>query len=193
MNEQLSKMSDSRIVELSKTELDIFEELVLRYQERLFRYIKRISYFNSEDAEDIIQEVFIKAYRNLNDYDDSFKFSTWIYRIARNCTIDEIRKKHARPQSVQLEDEELLKIFKSNINVENEIEMKDNLEKVERIINDMPFRYKEVLILRFLEEKSYEEMMDILRKPKGTVAALVNRGKKMIIQEAKKQGIYLNK
>ncbi|MEA1926277.1 MAG: sigma-70 family RNA polymerase sigma factor [Patescibacteria group bacterium] len=192
MNEQLSKMSDSKIVELSKTELDIFEELVLRYQERLFRYIKRISYFNNEDAEDIIQEVFIKAYRNLNDYDDSFKFSTWIYRITRNCTIDEIRKKHTHPQSMPLEDEELLKIFKSNINVENEIEIKDHLEKVKKIINDMPFRYKEVLILRFLEEKSYEEMMDILRKPKGTVAALVNRGKKMIAKEAKKQGLYLN-
>ena len=192
MNERLSKMSDSKIVELSKTDLDMFEELVLRYQERLFRYIKRISYFNNEDIEDIIQEVFIKAYRNLNDYDDSFKFSTWIYRITRNCTIDEIRTQHTRPQSMQLEDEELLKIFRSDIDVENEIEMKDDLEKVKKIINGMPFRYKEVLILRFLEEKNYEEMMDILRKPKGTVAALVNRGKKMIAKEAKKQGLYLN-
>lgn len=192
MNQQWNELSDSDAVELSKENPDVFEVLVLRYQERLFHYIKRISYFDSEDAEDIIQEIFIKAYRSLNDFDDSFKFSTWIYRIARNATIDAIRKKQVRPQAARLEPEDLVKIFHSNIDIENEVIAKDDLNKVKEIIDKMSFKYKEVLVLRFLEEKTYEEIMDILGKPKGTVAALVNRGRKILLEEIKKQEINLS-
>lgn len=183
MNQKWNELTDGQAVELSKKNPDVFGVLVLRYQERLFFYIKRISYFAPEDIEDIIQEVFIKAYRSLNDFDDSFKFSTWIYRIARNATIDAIRKKQSRPQSARLEQEDLAKIFHSDTDIEKETANKESLEKISRIIEEMPFKYKEVLVLRFLEEKNYEEIMDILQKPKGTVAALVNRGRKMLLRE----------
>jgi len=192
MNQNWNELPDSEIVELSKKNPDAFEVIVIRYQERLFYFIKRISFFPKEDIEDIIQEVFIKAYRFLNDFDDSFAFSTWIYRIARNTTIDEIRKKHARPQSANLEEEELVKIFRSDRDLGNEMETKDDLEKVKAIINQLPFKYREALILKFLEEKSYEEMVDILRKPKGTVAALVSRGRKMLATQVQKQGLNIS-
>ena len=182
-----SDTSDSELVKLSKTDPDIFEELVVRYQERLFFFIKRISYFGNEDIEDLLQETFIKVYKNLNAFDQDLKFSTWIYQITRNTVVDAIRKKHARPQETHLEDEELVKIFRSGIDLENEMEAKDSLEKIKKIIASLPFRYKEVMILRFLEERTYEEIMDIVKKPKGTVAALINRGRKMIMKEAKEE------
>ncbi len=175
--------SDSELVELSKTNPDIFEELVVRYQERLFFFIKRISYFGNEDIEDLLQEVFIKVYKNLNGFDQDLKFSTWIYQITRNTVFDAIRKKHARPQETHLENEEMVKIFKAGIDLENEAALKNDLEKIKKIINALPYKYKEVMILRFLEEKNYEEIMDIVKKPKGTVAALINRGRKMIKKE----------
>lgn len=191
MNQSWNELSDIEVVELSKKNPDAFEILVLRYQKRLFFYIKRISFFSNEDIEDIIQDVFIKVYRYLNEFDNTFAFSTWIYRITRNTTIDEIRKKNSRPQSADLEDEELVKIFRSDQDVEKEMERKDDFEKAKKIIHELPFKYREVLILKLLEDKSYEEMVDILRKPKGTVAALVSRGRKILAKQMQKQGLSI--
>jgi len=183
------KLTDEELVELAKKNPDNFEALVVRYQGRLFYFVKRISYFSSEEIEDVLQETFIKVYRNLNGFDRDMKFSTWIYQITRNCAIDAMRKKRVRPQNVQLEDQELVAIFRSSVDIESEAIMKESFNKIKNIINKLPFKYREVMILRFLEEKSYEEIMDIVKKPKGTVAALISRGRKMVAEESKKQEI----
>jgi RNA polymerase sigma-70 factor (ECF subfamily) len=180
---------DKRLVSATKMNPDKFEEIVNRYWNRLFGFVRRISYFSQEDIEDILQEVFIKIYRNLNDYDDTLTFSTWVYQIARNTVIDEIRKKKSRPMTTQLEVEEISKVFRSSLDIQKELVTADSLVKVRKIIHDLPLKYREVLILRFLEEKDYGEIMDILRLPKGTVAALISRGRKLIIKEAKNQTI----
>jgi RNA polymerase sigma-70 factor (ECF subfamily) len=192
MKQEFSERSDSELVKLAKINPDNFEALVVKYQQPLFYYIRRISYFSSEDIEDIVQEVFINVYKALNGFDQDLKFSSWIYRIARNTTIDAIRKKHARPLTTQLEDDELLKIFVSSTDIENEIATKDKLEKVKKIVDGLPYKYKEVMVLKFVEQKSYEEIMDILKKPKGTVAALISRGRKMVIEEAQKAYLLLD-
>ena len=187
--ESYKELTDNELVELSKDSPDIFGELVSRYQNRLFFYIKRISYFGEEDIEDIVQEVFMKVYKGLNNFNGDLTFSTWIYQISRNATIDAIRKKQVRPQSAQLDDNEMLKIFKANIDIRNELEVKEHLQEIKGIIEKLPYKYKEVMILRFLEEKNYEEIMDIVRKPKGTVAALIARGRKMLIEEIKEKNL----
>lgn len=190
LNSSLIDLSDNELVELSKTNPDYFGELVRRYQERLFGFIRKISYFSREDIEDIVQETFIKIYKSLNLFNDDYKFSTWIYQIARNNTIDAIRKKHARVETVCLDTEESVKLFRSNVNLGKELETKENLEKIKNIIQNLPYKYKEVMVLRFLEDKNYEEIMDIVEKPKGTVAALINRGRKLVREEAEE---FLNK
>ncbi len=192
MKKPLNELTDNELVELSKENPDVFEELVLRYQNRLFYYIKRISYFGDEDIEDIIQEIFIKVYRNLNSFDGDLTFSTWVYQISRNATIDAIRKKQVRPQSVRLKEEDMIKIFKSNIDIKNEFETKEHLEEIKEIMANLPYKYKEVMILKFLEEKTYEEIMDIVQKSKGTVASLIARGRKMIIKEAEQKDLLIN-
>ena len=105
---------------------------------------------------------------------------------------DAIRKKHARPQAARLEEEELIKIFRSGLDLEKEIIANDDLSKVKKIIDNMPIRYKEIFVLKFIEEKSYEEIMDIVKKPKGTIATLISRGRKIISKEVKRQKIILN-
>jgi RNA polymerase sigma-70 factor, ECF subfamily len=179
--------NDVELVNLAKKDPDNFEALMLRYQNRLFHFIKRISYSSKEDAEDILQEAFLKIYKNLNSFDDSLQFSTWAYQITRNCVIDSIRKKQVRPQKARLETEELAKIFRSSTDIESETIARDTIKKIKEIISKLPFKYREVIILRFLEEKNYEEIMDIVKRPKGTVASLINRGKKILKEEAKKQ------
>lgn len=170
---------------MAKKDPDIFGFIVSRYQEKLFRYVQRISYFRKDDVEDILQEVFIKVYKNLYDYDDSLKFSSWIYRITRNQTIDDIRKNSRVSQILSLEENDLGKLIKSSVNLEREFIRKDSLEKIRIAIQNLPQKYREILVLRFLEEKDYEEIMDILKKPKGTVATLIKRGRKLLEKNLK--------
>jgi RNA polymerase sigma-70 factor, ECF subfamily len=185
------KTSDNQLVELAKSNPDVFEELVNRYWRRLFGYVRRISYFSNEDIEDILQDVFIKTYKNLNSFDNKLKFSSWIYRITRNCTIDAIRKKQSRPAISQMDMSEAVNLFKSSTDLEGEVSKKDDLERIEKIIKSLPLKYREVMILKFSEEKTYDEIIDILKKPKGTVASLINRGRKQLIKKAKEQNIVI--
>jgi len=184
MLETSKEATDNELVELSKQNPDAFGELVSRYQKRLFRYIRRSSYFSNEDVEDIIQETFIKVYKSLNIFDGDLKFSTWIYQIARNTMIDAIRKKQIRPQTVFFEEDDTLKFFKADIDIQAQIETKDQVKILQELIDALPYKYREVLILRFLEDKNYDEIMDIVQKSKGTVAALINRGKKKLLEAA---------
>lgn len=179
------KPTDNQLVELAKANPDEFTGLVNRYWQPLFVYIKRISYFSHEDIEDILQDSFIKAYKNLNSFDNDLKFSSWIYRITRNTTFDAIRKKQTRPLIANLDINDAVNLFQSSVNMEKDVIEKDEIEKVKKIINSLDRKYKEVLVLKFLEDKSYEEIMDILKKPRGTVAALINRGKKKMTEAAK--------
>lgn len=184
------ELSDGDIVVASLASPDAFSGIVERYWDRLFRYVRRISFSSDEDIEDILQETFIKVYKNLNAFDGDLTFSTWIYHICRNTVIDAIRKKSSRPKTVGLDTEDFSHLFQDPENITQTIDIKDKLEKISAIITSLPLLYREVLILKFLEEKSYDEIMDIVEKPKGTVASLINRGRKLLKEEANKQGIY---
>lgn len=189
MIDQSSSLTDQELVQAALQNPEAFECIVNRYWNRLFSYIRRTTYFTQEDVEDVLQEVFIKVYRYLNDFDLSMSFSTWMYQITRNAVIDEIRKKKARPMTAQLETEELMTMLRSSLDIHKQCFTNQSIEKVKQIIFSLPFKYQEVLVLRFLEEKNYEEIMDILQKPKGTVAALINRGRQLLINEAQNQDI----
>ena len=184
-----NESTDKELVEAAKTDPDVFGLIVNRYWHRLFCYTRRLTYFSQEDIEDVMQEVFIKVYRFLNDYDDSFAFSTWIYQITRNTVIDEIRKRKVRPQAMQLDTEEMMTVLKSSMDVEKEVHAKESMANLHKAIEKLPFKYREILTLRFLEEKDYNEIMDIMQIPKGTVASLINRGRKILLEEAHKYDI----
>ena len=150
-----------------------------------------LSNMNKEDAEDTLQEIFIKTYRNLNEFDINFKFSSWLYRIAHNTAISFFRKKKTSLQTFSWEEKDLNNLFKSPLNLENTNIQKLTYQQILKIINSLPLKYKEVLILKFFEDKDYREISDILHKPMGTVATLINRAKISLRQELKKEGIKL--
>ncbi len=165
---------------MARSNPEYFGFLMERYNEKLTFFIRRISFFQKEDIEDILQEVFIKVYKNLNEYDDSLKFSSWIYRITRNQTIDNIRKKSRHNQNLSLEEHDFEKFLKSSVNLEKKYAEKETMEKTREAIMTLPLKYREVMVLKFLEEKNYDEMIDILKKPKGTIATLISRGKTLL-------------
>src|SRR5690606_37040682 len=98
MAAETTSPSDNEVVKLALRERALFGHIVERYQDKLSRYITRLGVRNPDDRDDVLQEVFIKVYRNLNDYDDRYSFSAWIYRIAHNETISWYRKRKIRPE-----------------------------------------------------------------------------------------------
>jgi len=183
--------TDEQIVALTLKNQDYYLCLMKRYEAKLLNYILKISNISREDGEDILQEVFVKAYQNLNDFDLNFKFSNWIYSIAHNSTISAFRKKKVRPQTVSWEDKDLNNILESTLDVENTSLQKLTYKQILKIINQLPLKYKDVLILKFMEGKDYREISDVLHKPMGTIATLINRAKKSLKQELKKEDIKL--
>jgi RNA polymerase sigma-70 factor, ECF subfamily len=176
-----AEKTDVELAGLSLENPDYFFCLLKRYEDKLLRYVIGFSGLSRDDAEDILQEVFIKTYRYLNDFDSRLKFSSWIYRIAHNHTISYLRKKNVRP-SVGLEGEEAERLA-DEFSIVRELDGKIEREKINAILEKMDDKYREVMILRFIEGKDYVEISDILQKPVSTVGNLISRGRKIFREE----------
>lgn len=184
--------TDEELAMLVLENQSFFACLIERYQQKLLAYILRISNFSLEEAEDVLQEVFIKVYKNLNEFDADLKFSSWIYRITHNQVISTHRKLQARPQGDSIDaDEEMLRKLASGLDTASEISIKILRENIDKVMSGIDAKYREVLVLRFFEEKDYKEISDIIRRPMGTVATLLNRAKDAFRREMDKQNISL--
>jgi RNA polymerase sigma-70 factor, ECF subfamily len=173
-----AEKTDEELVALTLENPQVYAFLVERFEEKLLRYIMRISRSTKEDGEDLLQEVFLSAYKNLNDFDQDLKFSSWIYRITHNKVISHFRKVTARPKTTTYEgDSNLLNILASDEDIARSLERKYTAQEVKELLEKLDERYREVLVLKFLEEKDYKEISDILEKPMGTVATLISRAK----------------
>ena len=183
--------TDEELVPLVLENPDDFLYIMNRYQAPLLRFIRRISGVSLADAEDALQEVYIKVYKNLNSFDTSLKFSSWIYRITRNHVISENRKKRNHQEFLLDEDDAGENKFISRIDLPKEIDNILDRQTITKVLASIDEKYREVLILRFLEEMDYQEMADVLKKPIGTVGTLINRAKKVFYEELKKQKIII--
>ena len=183
---ECEQKTDTQLVDLSLENQEYYYFLMKRYEMPLMNYVRKLSGMNRVDIEDILQEVFILAYQNLNDYDRQFKFSSWIYRIAHNQTVSMLRKRTKNDQDISWDEHDLEQLVHSDVDIEQVLLQKMGYHDLLRIINLLPLKYKEVLLLKFVEEKDYQEISDILRKPMGTIGTLINRAKKKLLQEIEK-------
>jgi len=176
--ERCAGLSDREIIRLSLADLEYFACLVLKYEVRLLTYIKKISQCNHNEAEDILQEAFIKIWKNLKGYDPRLTLESWIFRIVHNETISFWRKKtsYSKDNIVRLDDERLHTLTAT----EDLDEMKGEsfFRIIEEVLPLLKQEYREVLVLKYLEDKSYIEISDILKIPEGTVATRISRAKK---------------
>ena len=184
--------TDEELVSLTIDNQDYLAILIKRYEDKLLRYIHRISNVSAEEAEDVLQEVFIKVYTNLNDFDQDLKFSSWVYRIAHNHVISNFRRNKTRGMEEQIPiDEKIANILISDIDTIKDIDHTFLKENINKVLMKMDIKYREVLVLKYLEEKEYKEMSDILKKPMGTIATLINRAKKQFKIELQKENIKI--
>jgi RNA polymerase sigma-70 factor, ECF subfamily len=170
----LKNLKDEQIVELVRTkDKELYLEVVMRYQEKLLRYAFNLIQ-DKLKAEDAVQESFIKAFINLNSFNLKMKFSSWIYRIVHNQVINIFNKNKRELPLLDNVD------YDSGKNLEFDLTKKEIQIRVNKCISKMSLIYSEPLSLYFIEEKSYEEISDILRLPVGTVGTRINRAKAMM-------------
>ncbi|MDJ0838900.1 MAG: sigma-70 family RNA polymerase sigma factor [Acidobacteriota bacterium] len=179
-----SPTDEEIIAQIKDGSVELFEVIVSRYQKKLINYIYRmISDFDS--AMELCQEVFIKVFNSLDKYNPSFKFTTWIHRIASNATIDWMRKKKIDAFSLDGNDDDDSPSLKQQIpskdlNPLQTLEMSQLKGRIESAIEELPFIYKQLIILRHINELSYEEIANTVELPLGTVKNRIFRGREML-------------
>jgi RNA polymerase sigma-70 factor, ECF subfamily len=193
--EQSQILDDNELINLIReTKPERYAEVIERYQGKLFAYLYRLV-GNREEAEDLLQDVFIKAYKNLNSYDSSRKFSSWVYRIAHNEAVNFIKRKSLK-RFISWEDisstKDKLESSSMEAGADDAWIRKESINDVDQAINGLPIKYKQVLLLRYFSDKSYEEISEILGKPVNTVGTLINRAKKKLSEEMEKLKIIQN-
>lgn len=173
--------TDEEIVGEALLHKEAFAMLVQRYQDPLSRYLRRLGVSRREDMEDILQNVFLKTYRNLNEFDRQLKFSSWIYRIAHNEAMSFFRANSVRPEGHPVDDAEtVLDQLHGHADTSALAELGLNATELARAMVSLEPKYREVIVLRYFEDREYSEISDILRIPTGTVATLLNRAKKRL-------------
>jgi len=180
MKQDYTEKTDEELVQLSLKDANVYLHLMKRFEAKLTRYILRISNFSKEDTEDVLQEVFISVYQNLASYNSEYKFSSWIYRIAHNKTINYYKRKKSRPNTLDLEDQEILDVLLVDKDMALDVHTEMEKDLVRQEIAKLDPKYKSVLILRYLEGREYSEISDILQMPVNTVGTLINRAKQIL-------------
>lgn len=154
---------------------EAFGTLIDRYESKLKRYARKFLNTNDE-IEDLVQDVFIKAYTNIQSFDTNKRFSPWIYRIAHNTFINELRQKERN--GFGLFDADTVFPFipaKETADAET-LELELNKE-FESLIENLPAKYREVIVLHYFEDLSYQEISDILHIPVTTVGVRMSRAR----------------
>ena len=166
-------LTDSQLVAKTLENPDNYTLIIDRFEEPILRYIGRMTGAPHEEIEELGQIIFIKAYRSLNGFDTHLKLSSWIYRIAHNVCVDYLRKNSKKNTiSLDAEDENnqaLIEKIASNENISFHLSKDAEKQGVRDIIRSLPEKYRTVILLFFIEEKSYEEISDILQIPVNTV------------------------
>ena len=161
---------------------DSFEELVRRYQRPIVGYVFRML-GDYDSSLDVTQEVFIKVYNSLHRYSSDYKFSTWLYRIAHNATIDHIRRNSANTQSIETDSADgsyQLQIESRDPSPEKERERKEWKAEIEAVVKRLPTAYRELILLRHSQDLSYDEIAEVTGLPLGTVKNRLFRAREMM-------------
>jgi RNA polymerase sigma-70 factor (ECF subfamily) len=158
--------------------IGLYGILMQRYEAKLSRYGKKF-FSNRDDVDDIIQQVFIKAYSNIQSFDTSRRFSPWVYRIAHNEIVNHLKK--SKNAALPFFDPDT--IFPHPVAKENpfnDSQKREMAELVEKCLEKIDMRYREPVILYFFEDLSYQEISDVMKIPVSTVGVRISRAKALI-------------
>ena len=161
-----------------------FKRLMKKYHDQISNLIYRIIH-RREQVEDLTQEVFIKAFASLKNFNEEYAFSTWLYKIATNSSIDYIRKKKLSTFSIDKpiameESDSTYELPDSTYEPDKHIIQRQRYHLIQEAINQLPEKYKRVIILRHNEELDYSEIAKMLKLPIGTIKAHIFRARELL-------------
>ena len=160
-----------------------FGDLIERYQGRLVNYLFRLLR-NADDAHDMAQEVFVKVYQVLDRFDPQYRFSTWLFRVAQNAAIDQIRRRRLKLVSLHQEDEggesRDWDLPSADRGPYGELRNRERGAAIQEAIDGLPWEYRELILLRHMAELAYEDIARLKGMPLGTVKNKLFRGRQML-------------
>lgn len=184
------KLEDKKLIKAAREgDQKAFEALLKKYRNLVYHVmIKMVR--NPQEAEDLCQEAFIKAFNALASFNEEFAFSTWLMKIATNNCIDFLRKKKLRTYSIdepiQYKDDQVqIELPDHDPTPEKQMLNEERSNLIDEAIQSLPPRYRHVIVLRHKEEKSYEDIAEILKLPLGTVKARIFRAREMLNKKIK--------
>src|SRR5213082_3816984 len=177
----VTEQDEAQFVAASKQgDQDAFAQLVQRYQRRIFNLVFRMLQ-HYEEACEVTQEAFLAAWQGLPSFRGDACFSTWLYRIAYNCAFKQLEtRKRDRALQAALHAERALESEDSQIRADAELDAHDQQALVQEQLSHLPAKYRIVLILRHLQEMTYEEMAEILKMPVGTIKTHLFRARNLL-------------
>jgi RNA polymerase sigma-70 factor, ECF subfamily len=178
-----------RIKQVKNGDQDAYSEIVEMYKDKVFQICYRML-GNIHEAEDIAQEAFIRAYINIDSYNIDRKFSTWLFRIATNLSIDRIRKKkpdfHLDAEVTGTDGLTMYSKISSDLALpEEELESMELQQSVQKEILKLPEKYRAVIVLKYIEELSLKEISEILNLPVSTIKTRIHRGREALRNQLK--------
>jgi len=168
-----------------------YDELIRLYKDAVFNIVFRMVR-NKQEAEDLTQETFIKAFQSLGSFNEAYAFSTWLFKIATNNCIDFFRKRklktYSMEQQIRYKNEEFKHEYAdSGKTAVEEMIDSEKTKMIKQAIEQLPEKYCQVIQLRHQQEKSYDEIATLLNLPLGTVKARIFRARELLKKSLKKQ------
>jgi RNA polymerase sigma-70 factor, ECF subfamily len=173
-------------VQVQDGDIESFRTLVERYEPKIVRYAKRF-FFDGDEGKDLVQEVFIKAYVNIKSFDPTRRFSPWIYRIAHNEFVNNIKKRQKERGNVSIfEFDTLFPHLVAKETADEGFGKAEVRRMLDTSLDQLGPKYREPLVLYYFEELDYREIADVLHIPVSTVGVRLQRGRAMLKKIVKK-------
>ena len=185
MNDKFKYSDEKLILRFQEGDINAYNELVKRYKDRLLNFVLR--YFNNvEQAEDVVQVTLIKLYTHASYYKNVAKFSTWIFTIAKNNALTELRKnKRKKTDSLWTEDGQIIDINSKEESLDSKVQNEIAIDQLNKFLDEIPENFRMAVVLRDFQELSYEEISKILEIPIGTIKSRINRGRIRLAEKMK--------
>ena len=183
-----SMEDDDFVLNAMKGDQKAYKMLMDKYQKPLYFHVLKMVK-DPEQVEDLVQEAFMKAFNNIQSYNTNYAFSTWLYRITTNHTIDYLRKRKLKTTSIhnpiRTKDGEIEIEISSDNESDRLIIRKERKAIIHEAIRNLPEKYRQVIEMRHLDEMSYDEIAEELDLPLGTVKAHIFRAREMLYKALK--------
>ena len=192
--DKISLTDEELILAFQDGDRDAFNHIVERYKDKLTNFLYRFTY-DIDSAQDLAQDTLLKVYINKDSYKEIAKFSTWVYTIASNLAKTELRKIKRRKtytiSDLSTDDREFVLHRSDEESFENEEDTLVSGKILQKCLNVLDDEFKNIIILRDIQELSYDEISKILKIPLGTVKSRINRGRFKLKDLLKKEGVVL--